>query len=643
MKGRVLNVALPLFVVIAALALGGCDRDRPVDNTGAGGSSVNSGKTPTATFSVGGNISGLTTSGLSLGVSGNSVSAAAGATSFTLPNLFAAGAAYKVSVLAQPRGQTCSVVSGSGNIGTANVTNVQVTCSINSYSIGGTITGLSAGGLVLTNGDDSVTVPVGASFFTFPTKVASGSTYAVMVQTQPAGLTCQLINASGTVTTAAITNVMVVCGQWVWQSGASTTGSAGSYGSEGTPAPGNVPGAREAAASWIDAAGNLWLFGGSATAGDMNDLWQYSIGSGQWTWVGGTSAAGAPGIYGTQGSAAPGNVPGARESAASWIDAAGNLWLFGGTGYDAAGTRGSLNDLWKYDVTARQWTWISGANSAGAPGVYGTQGSAAAGNAPGARIQSVSWVDASGKLWLFGGTGNDSLGNAGQLNDLWQFDPGTALWTWVSGAQSGNALGVYGTQGAAAAGDAPGGRSQAAGWIDASGRLWLFGGSGYGSIGATGLLNDLWAFDPGTGLWVWMSGSQTVNSAGIFGTQSASASMPKMPGGRSGAAAAVDAAGNLWLFGGTGYDSARTKGALNDLWQYNLAAGQWIWMGGAQTAGVAGNYGSQSVAASTNAPGARTASSAWIDSAGDFWLFGGQGEAATRTAGLLNDLWEFAQ
>jgi hypothetical protein len=150
-------------------------------------------------------------------------------------------------------------------------------------------------------------------------------------------------------------------------------------------------------------------------------------------------------------------------------------------------------------------------------------------------------------------------------------------------------------------------------------------------------------FDPGTRLWTWMSGSQTVNSAGIFGTQSASASMPKVPGGRFGAAAAVDGADNLWLFGGTGYDSVRTRGALNDLWQYNLAAGQWIWMGGAQTAGAVGNYGSQGVAASTNAPGARTASSAWIDSAGDFWLFGGQGEAGTRTIGMLDDLWEFAQ
>jgi len=36
------------------------------------------------------------------------------------------------------------------------------------------------------------------------------------------------------------------------------------------------------------------------------------------------------GTYGTLGLAAPGNVPGAREWAAGWIDQAGNLWPFGG-------------------------------------------------------------------------------------------------------------------------------------------------------------------------------------------------------------------------------------------------------------------------------------------------------------------------
>ena len=53
-------------------------------------------------------------------------------------------------------------------------------------------------------------------------------------------------------------------------------------------------------------------------------------------------------MYGTQGSPDPGNVPGARQSSVSWIDGSGNLWLFGGFGYDAAGNFSRLNDLWRF-------------------------------------------------------------------------------------------------------------------------------------------------------------------------------------------------------------------------------------------------------------------------------------------------------
>ena len=81
--------------------------------------------------------------------------------------------------------------------------------------------------------------------------------------------------------------------------------------------------------------------------GDLNDLWQYSPSTGQWTWVSGGNAANASGAYGTQGTASAGSVPGARQAANSWIDSSGNLWLFGGAGYGSTGN-GYLNDLWQF-------------------------------------------------------------------------------------------------------------------------------------------------------------------------------------------------------------------------------------------------------------------------------------------------------
>src|SRR5580698_5052086 len=77
--------------------------------------------------------------------------------------------------------------------------------------------------------------------------------------------------------------------EWSWESGANVIGQPGTYGTQGTPSAGNIPGSRYSAVSSTDAAGNFWLFGGSGagagsggtvTYGDLNDLWKYS--SGQW-------------------------------------------------------------------------------------------------------------------------------------------------------------------------------------------------------------------------------------------------------------------------------------------------------------------------------------------------------------------------
>jgi hypothetical protein len=96
----------------------------------------------------------------------------------------------------------------------------------------------------------------------------------------------------------------------------------------------------------------------------------------------------------------------------------------GGGGFDATSNVGSINDLWKYNISSDTWTWVGGSNTISAHGVYGTLGVAAASNIPGARGGSMIWVDSSNnRVWLFGGGGLDSAGTPGFLNDLWSYQP----------------------------------------------------------------------------------------------------------------------------------------------------------------------------------------------------------------------------
>jgi N-acetylneuraminic acid mutarotase len=355
--------------------------------------------------------------------------------------------------------------------------------------------------------------------------------------------------------------------EWTWVSGSNTVNQAGVYGTQGTADPSNVPGARADAVSWIDASGKLWLFGGLGPYDYLNDLWKYDPTTLEWTWVSGSNTVNQAGVYGTQGTADPSNVPGARADAVSWIDASGKLWLFGGNGYDSASGWGSLNDLWKYDPTTLEWTWVSGSNAADQAGIYGTQGTADPSNVPGARFAAVSWIDASGKLWLFGGLGYYSTTVSVGLNDLWKYDPTTLEWTWVSGSNTGNQAGTYGTQGTADPSNVPGARCCPVSWIDAQGKLWLFGGSGYDSGGYNTYLNDLWKYDPTTLEWTWVSGSNSGDQTGIYGTRGTAAAS-NVPGAREIPVSWIDSSGRLWFFGGVGIDSAGYLGYLNDLWKY---------------------------------------------------------------------------
>ncbi|NDJ34711.1 MAG: hypothetical protein GYB64_08570, partial [Chloroflexi bacterium] len=285
---------------------------------------------------------------------------------------------------------------------------------------------------------------------------------------------------------------------------------------------------------------------------------------GVWTWVDGSTLIDQPGVYGTQGVPDAANVPGARRGAASWTDESGRLWLFGGGGFNGAGTSGLLNDLWRFDPDTGLWTWLGGSDGINQPGVYGTEDMPSMGSWPGARSGAASWIDESGNLWLFGGLGFDENGDEGALNDLWRYDPVTGVWTWADGSTIIDQAGVYGTEDVPAAANVPGARAPAGSWFNTDGYLWLFGGSGLDSMGQFGFLNDLWRFDIASDQWTWVDGSTVDDQTGVYGTEDVPAAA-NVPGARSGAASWPDATGGLWVFGGFGWDSTGAGGGIKDL------------------------------------------------------------------------------
>jgi hypothetical protein len=206
MKTRRVLGTLASCVVLAALAACSDDGDS---------GSPPAPPPPASTFTVGGTVSGLS-SGAKVTVQDNGgdglTVSANGA--FTFTTALAGGASYAVTISAQPAGESCKATSASGTVGSADVTSVAIACTVApvaTYSIGGTVSGLTGSSQVTIELNGADPLPASNGSFRFTTTLASGASYAVTIATQPSGATCALGNATGTIAAANVTNVGVSC------------------------------------------------------------------------------------------------------------------------------------------------------------------------------------------------------------------------------------------------------------------------------------------------------------------------------------------------------------------------------------------------------------------------------------------------
>jgi hypothetical protein len=624
-------------------------------------------------YTIGGTVSGLLGTGLTLEDTLGTVLdqlpvTGTGAVPFTFAIPAPINSTYTVSVITQPTNpaQNCFVNNGTGTV-TGTVNTVQVVCQQPAWTISGTQVGLVslkydgtplAGGFteLINNGGDNIFVSGNNVGFHFPTGVTNNGQYNVNVFLQPASQTqpCTAFYYLG-VATANVDSVIIDCqhNDWAWMFGPHTAGTYGDYGflelpPPAAPAPNtNTPGGRDFAVTWSTPSSDLkWMFGGWGlpVTGANPPYLPYFMGD-LWVFLPGAGSGGEAGIW------VPADLP-----TTTTLTPAGLILV--------AANINPLENPGSFSVLNNSTSTYTDKASGNVITNYYPGG-------PGARWGSVSWTDTTGSFYLFGGQGHAAPGYSGLLNDMWKFVPSqydgsgpnysgsdTYLGTWtnLSGYATANVAGLYtGTP-------FPGSRWGAAYCTDASGTLWMFGGQGYDSNGAIGLLNDLWKYSGG--VWTYVpapSNSNVGQNNGVYGTLGTTGT-GNYPGGRQTAVLWADNNGNLWLFGGLGLDSVGTQnpgnagtlpdgstpeGALlNDLWQYDIATQQWTWMSGGGATGLAeqiGVYGSQQVPAAGFYPGSRWGASGWSDSNGNLWFFGGWGYASSlaQSTGFLDDIWEY--
>ncbi len=429
-------------------------------------------------------------------------------------------------------------------------------------------------------------------------------------------------------------------GEWTWMKGSNLTNSLGNFGAQGVSASTNNPPGLYEAYEWTDLNGNFWLFGGTNQGFIYNALWKFDPLTNNWTWIRGSSTALSSGIYGTQGLPAPNNDPGARGwGGLSWVDNVGDLWLFGGSGFDGSGVKGVLNDLWRYNIASNQWTWMKGSNTVSGAfiAVTGTKGVANMTNTPDGRAETNGGVvDGLGNLWLFGGinhTGSTSY------NDIWKYNIASNMWTWIIGNQTGANNPSYGSQQVSSPINDPGDRFCYTKFIDSQNNLYFFGSAIPNYFGQN--VCDVWRFSPTITEWTWVGGTNTLNPPGSYINMCDIATLNSPLGKIEIRASWPDTCG-FYFFGGFISGPSISTASYNDLWYYNIETNKFIWVSGTNIAHDMGSFGTLGLSSTINLPRARGGALAFKDKQANLWLFGGATTSSgSGSAGNLNDLWRY--
>ncbi|ADH85093.1 protein of unknown function DUF1566 [Desulfurivibrio alkaliphilus AHT 2] len=126
------------------------------------------------------------------------------------------GTPYQITISRQPAApsQTCTVREGHGVINRQEVNDIEVACVIDTFRIGGRLTGLPPGQkIVLHNNEADPLTLAGDGDFLFPTPLEDGSAYLISLQGPAPGdnWRCEVENASGVLAGRDVGEVEISC------------------------------------------------------------------------------------------------------------------------------------------------------------------------------------------------------------------------------------------------------------------------------------------------------------------------------------------------------------------------------------------------------------------------------------------------
>ncbi len=459
------------------------------------------------------------------------------------------------------------------------------------------------------------------------------------------------------------------------------------YGIQNVENSTNNPPLTANAMTWVDANNNLWMFGGrydylgnSGSKMNYNTLWKFNTTTNKWTWMKGKNAntilssfpKNHPGYYGIKGIENSLCFPMARNKGINWIKN-NNLYL--GYGNNYLDFEKKMLDLWKFDITSNNFTWIGGRSpsllynypyieSLTLESVY---------NQPKA---NVIVKDNLGNLFGFSLVENVNNTNGLNLYGFCKYNNLNDTWQILKYRQAAFSQPLdYGTVGVESDANFPPiyisnawflnneiyfiATESIQSYDNTLNSFWKFSTltnkftclsrvpSNDGVLNVESLTNFpnpsfdnisfldtnnnlmaishnyIWRYTFSSNMWVRINESSPSSLSPLFN--------------RNYYSHCIDSNNNLWLFGG----NFSSIGNVNDLWKYNTNLNTWNLIKGLPNNKENLSYGIKGISSPTNMPGSRYSSNFFWFKDNKLWLYSGIGDNIISENTSLLDLWYY--